>query len=255
MCSMPIVSSFPPGTPIWVDLQAVDQPAACAFYRALFGWELSAASTETGGYSVAALRGVPVAAIGPLPKGVERPTWTVYFTVTDVAASAAAAAAAGGAVLLPPGELVPGVLLTLVADPAGAVLGLWQKERDSPWLRDEPGAADWFELITPDTASAYSFYEAVLGVGVSEMRVGEVPYGLLDVGETSVAGVMAAEPGSPAHWRLYVNVADLDAAVARVTELGGAVVSAPLAAAGVGRWAGVLDPQGAAFFLLEPEPV
>ncbi|MFF2052376.1 VOC family protein [Leifsonia sp. NPDC058194] len=250
---MPTAESFPPGTPVWVDLQSSDQPAAVAFYRAFFGWEAPDASAETGGYSVATRGGVPVTAIGPLPSGVERSIWTTYFAVADADASADAAIAAGGAVLLSPGELVPGVRLAIVADPAGAVFGLWQKEQDSPWLRDEPGAVDWLELVEHGAEGSFAFYEAVLGVGVSEMHVGGAPYGLFDVGTTSVAGAMEAPEGTPAHWLVYFNVADLDEGVDELVSLGGAVVEPPVSAPGVGRWAVVADPQGGAFALLEPE--
>lgn len=250
---MPIVSSFPPGSPIWVDLQAADQPAACAYYSELFDWEAPPASAETGGYSVASLRGVPVTAIGPCPPGVDRSVWTVYFAVADIADSAQAAIATGGTVLLPPGELVPGVQLAIVADPAGAAFGLWQKEQDTPWLRDEPGAVDWLELVEPGFEQSSAFYRAVLGVTLSEMRVAGTPYGLFDVGDTSVAGVWEAVDG-PARWQVYFTVADLDAAVARATERGGTLESPPVAVPPVGRWAGMADPQGAGFGLLEPEP-
>jgi len=192
---MPIVSEFPPGTPVWADLQTSDRTAAAAFYRALFGWQIPDADPAHGGYAVAELGGTPVAAIGPFPPGMERPVWTVYFAVADLDASAAAATATGGAVLLAPGELMPGVRMAIVADPAGAVLGLWQRDQDSPWLRDEPGAVDWLELAAPDYESTFPFYEAVLGVAVSEMRVNDEPYGLLDVGPANVAGATtAADP-------------------------------------------------------------
>lgn len=250
---MPIASSFPQGTPIWVDLQTSDQPAASAFYRDLFGWEVADASAATGGYSRASLGGTPVAAIGPFPPMVTRPVWTVYFSVDDIAASATAAAQTGGAVLLPPGEVMPGLQLSIVADAAGAVLGLWQRDKDSPWLRDEPGAVDWLELVSPDPAASFPFYESVLGVGVSEMKVGENPYDLFDVGETSVAGAYRSDGQDPAHWVVYFNVDDLDAAIARLTGLGGSVLTGPMTAQGVGRWAEAADPQGAAFALLEPE--
>lgn len=250
---MPIVSSYPPGTPIWADLQTSDQPGASAFYRSLFGWEVPPADPGHGGYSLASLRGVPTAAIGPLPPGVERPVWTAYFTVADIDTSVAAAAARGGAVLLPPAELTPGVRLAIVADTGGAVLGLWQKETDAPWLRDEPGAVDWFELVAPDYESTFPFYEDVLGVAVSEMRVNGEPYGLLDVGDVSVAGATTSSGALPPHWVVYFGVADLDAAVVRLTELGGTLLEPQVAAKGVGRWAIVADPQGAGFGLLEPE--
>ena len=250
---MPIVTEFPSGTPLWADLQTADPAAAAVFYRSLFGWDVPDADPAHGGYAVASLRSTPVAAIGPFPPGMERPVWTVYFAVADLDASAAAATATGGAVLLPPGELMPGVRMAIVADPAGAVHGLWQRDQDSPWLRDEPGAVDWLELAAPDYESTFPFYEDVLGVAVSEMRVNGEPYGLLDVGPANVAGATTAAAGVQAHWLVYFGVADLEAAVQRLTGLGGSILEAPVAAAGVGRWAIVTDAQGAGFGLLEPE--
>jgi predicted enzyme related to lactoylglutathione lyase len=253
---MPIIDSFPQGTPIWVDLQSSDQAGAAAFYRGLFDWEVPAASAETGGYSVATMRGVPVTAIGPLPESfgdTGRSVWTTYFAVDDIAA-ASAAAEASGTVLLPPGELAPGVQLGIVADPAGAVFGLWQKEKDSPWLRDEPGGVDWLELVETGCESSFDFYETVLGVGTSQMEMGGGVYSLFDVGEKSVAGAIEPAADIPPHWLVYFNVADLDLSVVRLTELGGAVRGEHGSASGVGRWIGAVDPFGAAFALLEPEP-
>lgn len=252
---MPIEDAFPQGTPAWVDLQSPDQPAAATYYRSLFGWDVSAPSAESGGFSLARTRGVPVAALGPLPSEDVPTMWTVYFSVDDLTAAAEAVTTAGGTVLLEPGEPVAGIRLAIVSDPAGAVFGLWQrKEQGDPWLRDEPGAVDWLELVAADPASTFPFYESVLGVGISEMRVGDEPYGLFDVGETSVAGAYRSDGAEPAHWLVYFNVADLDAAIVRATELGGTLRTEPLSAPGVGRWAEIVDPQGAGFALLEPEP-
>ncbi|MDR6970010.1 VOC family protein [Leifsonia shinshuensis] len=252
---MPIEDAFPHGTPIWVDLQSPDHAAAAHYYRELFGWEVGAFLPETGNFALAQSRGVAVAAIGPLPGPDAPAAWTAYFSVDDLQAAADAALAAGGSVLLEPGEAVPGVWLAIVADPAGAVFGLWQRmERNAPWLRDEPGAVDWLELVASDPESTFAFYESVLGFAVSEMRVGEQPYGLFDVGETSVAGAYTSDGTEPAHWLVYFNVADLDAAVVRATELGGTLRTEPLSAPGVGRWAEIVDPHGAVFALLEPEP-
>ncbi|MBW8871536.1 MAG: VOC family protein [Leifsonia sp.] len=252
---MPIEDAFPQGTPVWIDLQSADPPAAATYYRSLFDWEVSPPSADSGGFSLASGRGVPIAALGPLPSDDVPTTWTVYFSVDDLEAASTAATDAGGSVLLEPGEPVPGIRLAIVADPAGAVFGLWQrKEPGDPWLRDEPGAVDWLELVASDPASTFPFYESVLGVGISEMRVGSEPYGLFDVGPTSVAGAYRSDGADPAHWLVYFNVADLDAAIVRATELGGTLRTEPLSAPGVGRWAEIVDPQGAGFALLEPEP-
>lgn len=252
---MPIEDAFPNGSPIWVDHQSADQPASCAYYRDLFGWEVGPADPATGGYSLARARGVAVTTLGPLPDPSVPTTWTAYFAVDDLEAAAATAVDAGGSVLLAPGEPVPGIRLAVAADPVGAVLGLWQRqERNEAWLRDEPGAVDWLELVAPDPAVTYPFYERVLGFGVSEMRAGDEPYGLFDVGERSVAGAYRSAGEDHPHWLVYFNVADLDAAVVRATELGGTLRTEPQSAAGVGRWTEVVDPQGAVFGLLEPEP-
>lgn len=255
---MPAIDTFPPGTPVWVDLQSSDPEGATAFYRDLFGWEVPPATPEMGGYAVASLGGTPVTAIGPLPPMIAdaggRSTWTTYFVVDDIERAATATVDQGGQVLVPPGELARGVFLSIVSDPTGAVFGLWQQEKGTPWLRNEPGAVDWLELNATGYEDSLSFYETVLTVGVSQMPLNEGIYTLFDVGDANVAGAMApTSPDTPSHWLVYFQVADLDASLERLVALGGSTFSLPMEASGVGRWANVVDPFGGAFALLEPE--
>src|SRR3981189_2734081 len=137
---MPVIDTFPPGTPVWVDLQSSDPEGATAFYGALFGGEVLPASAEMGGYAVASLGGTPVTAIGPLPPMIAeaggRSTWTTYFVVDDIERAATATVDPGAQLLVPPGELARGVFLAIVSDPTGAVFGLWQQEKGTPWLRN-----------------------------------------------------------------------------------------------------------------------
>jgi uncharacterized protein len=53
------------------------------------------------------------------------------------------------------------------------------------------------------------------------------------------------------HWRVYFAVDDADAAVAKVTELGGSVQRPPMHMP-YGRHADVADPQGAMFSVIKP---
>jgi uncharacterized protein len=53
------------GTPCWVDLGVADAAKACAFYAALFGWEVQPGPPEAGGYTVCRKDGRQVAGIGP----------------------------------------------------------------------------------------------------------------------------------------------------------------------------------------------
>ena len=55
----------------------------------------------------------------------------------------------------------------------------------------------------------------------------------------------------PPHWSVCFAVADCDATVARARELGAAVVSEPMDMP-IGRFAGLLDPQGASFTIMQP---
>ena len=57
--------------------------------------------------------------------------------------------------------------------------------------------------------------------------------------------------GVPAHWSIYWDVADIDASVAMVAELGGSVIDTPMDTP-YERMASVADPSGAMFKLRTP---
>jgi predicted enzyme related to lactoylglutathione lyase len=114
----------------------------------------------------------------------------------------------------------------------------------------------WYELMTTDAVAAERFYRDVVGWG-AEKQPGAQPYTLLTVGGTAVAGLMPipdeAKSMGPG-WVGYIGVPDLDAGVAKLTALGGAVHRAPADIPNVGRFAVVADPQGASFVLFQPLP-
>jgi uncharacterized protein len=51
----------------------------------------------------------------------------------------------------------------------------------------------------------------------------------------------------PDHWLVYFGSADVDADAKKAAELGGTVAVEPTDIPGMGRFAVLLDPQGAAF--------
>lgn len=116
------------------------------------------------------------------------------------------------------------------------------------------GMPVWFELTTPDPDRSQDFYRHVAGwtIAPSAMaehggyRIATAPDG------ERIAGLMAPPPGapSPVGWTVYFGVADVDAAAARVKELGGAVHFGPMDIPHVGRFAAVTDQQGIGFNLL-----
>ena len=117
----------------------------------------------------------------------------------------------------------------------------------------------WVELMTGDVASAAAFYSGVVGWQAQASGLPGVDYTLMKVGDAGVAGMMATPPelaaiGRPASWSGYIDVDDVDAMAARLLEAGGKVLSPAANIPGVGRFAVVADPQGAAFMLFKPMP-
>ena len=116
----------------------------------------------------------------------------------------------------------------------------------------------WYELATPDPAAAIAFYGAVVGWTAFDFP-GEPAgsYSILSAGERGVGGVR--RPGGECEgmapgWLGYVAVQDTDAVAGAVAEAGGAILMPPADIPGVGRFALVADPGGAAFYLLRPQP-
>lgn len=116
----------------------------------------------------------------------------------------------------------------------------------------------WYDLLTTDTAAAIAFYAHVVGWSTQDYPGSEGHYTMWVGPRGPLGGVMtlpeeAAKMGAPPHWMANVTVADLDASVARVKELGGKVYKEPEAIPSIGRFAVVADPQGAVSSLFQPE--
>lgn len=117
-----------------------------------------------------------------------------------------------------------------------------------------PGAFSWNELMTPNPKAACEFYGSLFGWTVETMNMGQGPYHVVKVGGTAIGGIMQTPPDAgpmPPMWGVYVTVADLDAALAKVPSLGGKTCVPPMDIPGVGRMAVIADPQGAMISLMQ----
>jgi uncharacterized protein len=251
---MPEISAYRDGVPSWVDLASPDLEASKAFYGALFGWEAGRPVPEAGGYTLFALHGKQVAGMGPVMSEGQPPAWTTYVNVTDADGTAKKAADAGGTVLAGPMDVMDQGRLAIFADPAGAVLGLWQaRVHTGAQLVNEPGTYCWSELATRDIEGSKAFYSSVFGWGV-QSEPGPMEYTEFKVDGDSIAGMLPMGDMMPAemppHWGVYFAVSDCDAAVATATRLGASVM-APAMDVPVGRFAVLTDPQGAAFSVIK----
>ena len=123
---------------------------------------------------------------------------------------------------------------------------------------DESGRCVWYDLMSSDVEGSTRFYQQLLGWTTEDVPMGEHTYHMIKNGEDFIGGIvpMDTEQGLPTHWIVYMAVADIEAACARVQELGGAV-RVPTVEIPPGRFAVVNDPQGAYFSLWqgnEPAP-
>src|SRR5215475_5243831 len=122
---------YEPGTFCWAGLATSDPAAATAFYTSLFGWEAEAPPAgETGTYTILRHAGREVAILyrqtAQARAAGAPPHWTSYISVEDADAIAARAGQLGGAVAFRPPFDVPGARVAAIADPAGAIVSLWQ---------------------------------------------------------------------------------------------------------------------------------
>ena len=119
----------------WVDLATVDQGAAKLFYCRLFGWAVQDQRAGEGQFSTFAQREAPFASLYQLTrKQIEHGVpshWTPYVSVPDVDAMASKASGLGGQVIVPPHDVAGLARVSLITDPAGALIGLWQRPREA----------------------------------------------------------------------------------------------------------------------------
>lgn len=248
-------TTWPEGTPCWVDLGVSDIPGAIGFYSGVFGWQVEQGPPETGGYAIAHLDGRTVAGIGPKMGPAEAPVfWTVYLATDDADATAAKIKGAGGQLLMDPMDVMDAGRMAVATDITGAVFGLWQGgAHTGVGLANAPGALTWNEHFSRDFEGAKAFYAAVFGYEYGDMSSDGFTYATLLLNGHEVGGVgayPADTPASqPATWGTYFGTADTDSQVAAVTNNGGTVIRPPQDSP-YGRIAVVADSQGAAFSLI-----
>lgn len=257
----------PTGAPVWFDLMTSDADRAVDFYGQLFGWTSEDPSPEFGGYRSFLANGKPVAGLMPHMGDGPADVWTVYFRVDDAAAAADTAAAAGGQVIAPPMPVGDLGVMVVLADPAGAVYGLWQPGTHVGFTeRGSQGTPYWFDEMSMDYPASTAYYQKTLGWELEEIGTGGDPDAIgpdhysqvvTGSGDTreGVAGIMAAAgmfgDDHPSFWQVYITVDDMAATIAKATELGGTVLQ-PGEVTPWGTLAAIKDPMGAALCLGTP---
>ncbi len=119
----------------------------------------------------------------------------------------------------------------------------------------EHGTFFWNQLVTTNQRISGDFYCSLFGWSRRELDL--VPFGLYTFFQQNgkdVGGMM--DPATdysrarPSGWEAVIAVADVDAIVSRVMELGGTIIDPPRDVPGVGRACLIADPMGAPVCLM-----
>jgi uncharacterized protein len=116
---------------VFMDLRTADVAAARRFYTALFDWTV--ADVPAGPATVPMLvdGDGPWGGFTSLPAADDRPPlWVPYAPVTDLDEAAKRAVDLGATVVRPRVDLPPGSV-TVIQDPNGATIALWEPAHES----------------------------------------------------------------------------------------------------------------------------
>lgn len=136
----------------------------------------------------------------------------------------------------------------------------------APSTSSDNGSVWWSELVSAHPDKARDFYASVVGWTPKVVSAddnsrapapGESEYTLFNSNGTEQAGLTKYEgkPNDPRPgWVTYIQVGDVDTAVAEAIKKGGRVLKVPSDVDNVGRLAIVEDPDGNPVGLYAPEP-
>jgi uncharacterized protein len=245
-------TKYTPGTFSWTDLATTDQDAAKQFYGQLFGWDAVDNPVGEGMvYSMMQIGGKDAAAISTQPQqqrdaGVP-PLWNSYVTVESADAAADRAQKLGATVHAPPFDVMDVGRMAVIGDPQGAFFMVWEpKAHIGASVVNAPGALAWNELATTDMDASAEFYRELFGWQLEPMEGSPMPYLVIQNDGHGNGGIRPAQENEPTYWLVYFGSGDIDADLAKASELGGNTLVGATDI-GVGKIGVVQDPQGAVF--------
>lgn len=244
----------------WVELATSDPEKAQEFYSQLFDWRMDVSEDpQYGAYAMAMLGEGPTAGIGGKQDPNMPDAWSLYIGTDDIDGLAARITDAGGTVVAPPFDVGDQGRMAVFQDPSGAFISGWQGVGGAGFLYDAPNTFGWAELNARGVQDVLPFYEKVFGwtTRTSDYNPPEPPYNEFQLNGESILGAVEMSPMVPEqvpnYWQIYFAVDDVDATFASALRLGATTLVGPQDFPG-GRFAILMDPQGASFALLKVVP-
>ena len=228
---------------IWHELITPDPKLAGKFYQELFGWQID----YQGQYAVVRNGDKLIAGIlkvEPAEGQTRKAVWLPSVSVADVDAAANRVTDNGGTILKGPIDMGQRGRAVLISDPQRADLVLLNAKDGDP-SDEEPAIGDWLwdEIWTDDPDNIEAFYAAVLGY--DEIISGDDYEVFMRDGKWRAGLRYVANKTDHMLWVPVVRVADPEATVQRVKELGGEVWVTPDNEPNKGNTALISDTTGA----------
>src|SRR5262249_54471825 len=159
-----------------------------------------------------------------------------------------------GKIVAPAFDVMDVGRMSVIQDPTGGVLSVWQAGKHQGFgVVNEPSTFCWGELATNNTDVAGNFYRQLFGWKLKPSSHDAAEYTELQLGAESIGGIMPIGkdwgPGIPSHWSAYFATNDVEASTNKAKSLGATVRMGPQEIPHVGKFAVLVDPQGAAFNL------
>jgi uncharacterized protein len=244
----------------WIDLATTDQGAAKKFYGEMFGWTAKdSAMGENQYYTMFSIAGREVGAGYGLQEHQRKmgmgPHWMPYVATESADASVKRAAELGAKVIAPAFDVFDAGRMAMFEDPTGAKLCVWEAKKNAgSRITGVDGTLCAADLMTSDQDAASAFYEKLFGWKImKEDEESAHRYYHIFNGDDFIGGIPPASyaGGAPAHWQIYLQVANCEASAAKAKELGARMYMPAMKIEDVGWMAVMADPQGAAFAIFQ----
>jgi len=241
----------------WINMLSPQPPQACDFFGKLLEWSFFEMPGMGFGVKVAGrdIGGIFDTVSPRTPSGTA-PIIGVMVKVESADATAERVRALGGRAE-DPFDILEAGRMAVCHDPNGANFDVWQPKKLHGTDVDSllPGAPSWFETLTTDTGRAKAFYESLFGWTSETTDAQGFGYTTFKLGADPVAGMMQVTPEMAAarmqpHWGVYFTVTDVDTAAREAGKLGATICVPPRDIPGVGRFAGIISPQGVMFYVI-----
>jgi uncharacterized protein len=239
------------------ELHTINPCAARSFYERVAGWTSRPANGGRRCASFATTQG-PLGGVAELSDRAKQlgvpPHWMASVSVSDVDATIMQAVHLGARVLVAPVYLPDGGYQAAIADPFGAVIAVCTPASPAKVRQALPGEVCWHEIFSEDHEASFAFYSKLFGwKRRSRLDMGTAARYLLYGSDERDLGGMFSRPKEQhaSAWNYYIQVSDLNAAVARAKAAGGKVENGPMIVPSGARIAVLSDPDGAGFSLHE----